>query len=137
MDAAIRPGTDDDLPAVLDLWHEADAEPTHTDDLPSLQQLLRFDPEALLVAQAGDHIVGSVIAGWDGWRGSVYRLAVAPGYRRSGLAGRLVQAAVLRLEGAGAIRLQANVVADDDPAIGFWSSTEWERQVRRVRFVRG
>ncbi len=137
MDVAIRPGTKGDLAAVLKMWQVAEAEPTHTDELPSLQQLLAFDPEALLVAQAGDDLVGSVIAGWDGWRGSIYRLAVAPNHRRSGLAGELLQAAVARLREAGAVRFQAIVVESDDGAMGFWGSTGWERQVQRIRFVKG
>jgi ribosomal protein S18 acetylase RimI-like enzyme len=137
MEVVIRPGTEDDLHAVLKLWQVAETEPTHTDDLASLQQLVASDPEALLVAQAGDDLVGSVIAGWDGWRGSIYRLAVAPAHRRRGLAGELVRAAVTRLGQAGAVRLQAIVVENDDRAMGFWSNSGWVRQAQRVRFVKG
>jgi GNAT superfamily N-acetyltransferase len=45
----------------------------------------------LLVATAHGRIVGSVIGGWDGWRGNIYRLAVVPEYRRLGIARRLVK----------------------------------------------
>lgn len=137
MGAAIRTGSAQDLEAVLKLWQAAGAEPTQTDDLRSLQQLLAFDRKALLVAQAGDHLVGSVVAAWDGWRGSIYRLAVAPSHRRHGLAGELVQAAVARLQEAGAVRLQAIVLEGDERAMGLWCSTSWKRQVHRVRFVKG
>jgi ribosomal protein S18 acetylase RimI-like enzyme len=137
MAVAIRPGKVEDLEAVLQLWRLAEAEPTHTDDLRSLEQLLAADPDALLVAHAGRGLVGTVIAGWDGWRGSVYRLAVAPSHRRRGLAGELVQAAVACLRMAGAVRLQAIVVETDDRAMAFWGSTDWERQIQRVRFVNG
>ena len=37
------------------------------------------------LAADGEHIVGSVIAGWDGWRCHLYRLAVAPARRREGI----------------------------------------------------
>jgi hypothetical protein len=33
---------------------------------------------SLLVATIDNQIVGSVIGGWDGWRGNIYRLAVTP-----------------------------------------------------------
>lgn len=137
MEFKIRTGTAEDLVALLQLWLNAEAEPTHTDDLVSLQELLAFDANALLVAQAGNDLAGSVIAGWDGWRGSIYRLAVAPEYRRQGVARKLVQAATARLEKAGAARLQAIVVENDVRAMGFWSNLGWERQVLRVRFVKG
>ena len=103
----------------------------------SLGRLITFDPSALLVAEIGDDLVGSVIAGWDGWRGSIYRLAVAPEYRRRGLARDLLGAAVARLREAGAVRLQAIVAEDDGRATGFWDSSGWERQVARARFVNG
>jgi hypothetical protein len=43
----IRRAQQDDLAAVLALWREAAAEPTRTDDLHSLAQLLAHDPHAL------------------------------------------------------------------------------------------
>ncbi len=64
----IRPATARDLESVLRLWQEADAEPTHTDNLDSLNGLLDSDPSALLIAEDGGVVVGSVIGAWDGWR---------------------------------------------------------------------
>jgi ribosomal protein S18 acetylase RimI-like enzyme len=126
-----------ELDRVLKLWRVAGAEPTHTDDLDSLDRLITFDARALLVAETGGELVGSVIAGWDGWRGSIYRLAVVPEHRRLGLAGDLIDAAVARLREAGAHRLQAIVAEDDVRATGFWDASGWERQVARARFVNG
>jgi ribosomal protein S18 acetylase RimI-like enzyme len=135
MAPTIRPAQQDDLAAVLALWRQADAEPTHTDDLHSLAQLLAHDPHALLLAEETDKIVGSVIAGWDGWRGSIYRLAVTPSHRRHGLGQRLLHAAEDRLRTAGARRLQAIVVETDSRATRFWRTTDWTEQVERLRFT--
>jgi ribosomal protein S18 acetylase RimI-like enzyme len=132
-----------DIPGVLALWSAAGAEPTHTDDAPSLQTLMKLDPEAMVVAEFdGDggadlSIVGSVIAGWDGWRGSIYRLVVHPGHRRQGLGGRLVREAEVTLARRGAVRLSAVVVESDALATSFWRASGWEEQVERLRFVRG
>jgi ribosomal protein S18 acetylase RimI-like enzyme len=127
----------DDIDAVLALWRQADAEPTHTDDHESLQRLIAHQPGALIVADTGRQLVGSVIAGWDGWRGSIYRLVVAPAHRRTGLGGRLVAEAERRLSAMGAVRLQAIVVETDARATGFWQNSGWEQQAARLRFVRG
>src|SRR5579863_5817665 len=99
----LRTGRLSDAGAVLLLWAEADAEPTRTDDVTSLQRLIAHDPAALIVADDG-RLVGSVIAGWDGWRGSVYRLVVAPSHRRRGLGRGLLAEAESRLSAAGAVR---------------------------------
>jgi len=135
--AAIRIACAGDLPAVLELWRLADAEPGHTDNIESLTKLIAHDRDALLVAVDGDAIVGSVIAAWDGWRGTVYRLAVARSHRCQGIGTELVSAAVKRLRAVGAVRLQAIAVETDARATGFWRASEWAEQVSRLRFTLG
>ncbi len=131
----IRPTEATDSADVLSLWRDAGAEPGHTDDAESIDQLMGHDPGAMIVAEANGRIVGSVIAGWDGWRGSIYRLAVAPSYRRQGLGRELLRAAESRLRARGATRLQAIVVESDPRAKSFWRASGWDEQVERLRFV--
>jgi ribosomal protein S18 acetylase RimI-like enzyme len=136
VEPVIRRGRPGDGAPVLALWREAGAHPSATDDLESLERLLAEHPGALIVAVTDAVVVGSVIAGWDGWRGSIYRLAVAPSHRRRGLGRRLVREAELRFERLGAIRLNAIVVAGDDHATSFWRSSGWDEQSKRIRFVK-
>ncbi len=137
MSVTIRTARLADVDTVLRLWDEAGAEPTHTDDVRSLGALVGNDTSALIVAEDDHAIVGSVIAAWDGWRGSIYRLAVAPPYRRRGVGGRLVREAETWLSEAGAVRLQAIVVETDRTATAFWRASGWEQQEERLRFVKG
>jgi ribosomal protein S18 acetylase RimI-like enzyme len=141
-DLSIRAGGEGDLEAVLWLWRRSCALPTVTDDLQSLRALLIADPGALLVAEAPaaaasgrEQVAGSLIAAWNGWRGSFYRLAVRPDHRRRGLGRRLVREGEKRLRERGAGRLDAIVAADEDAATGFWEALGYERQRDRVRFV--
>lgn len=134
----IRQATPEDIDQVLTLWSDAETEQGPTDDEPGLGDLLVRDAGSLLVATSENgRVVGSVIAAWDGWRGSIYRLAVHPRYRRRGLANQLLSAAEDRLAALGARRVQAIVVASDERATGFWRSTAWNEQVERLRFVKG
>jgi ribosomal protein S18 acetylase RimI-like enzyme len=132
----IRPAVDDDIDAVLELWERA-AEPTTTDDADAVAALLAHDAGALLVAEESGEIVGSVIAGWDGWRGSIYRLSVAPTRRRQGLGRQLLAAAEDRLHDLGVRRMHAIVIGADDRAVAFWQTSAWEDQDGQVRYVRG
>src|ERR1700733_5198016 len=125
--ADLRPATPDDVAPVLAFWLRA-AEPTSTDSAEALAGLLRRDPGALIVAEADGRVVGSVIAGWDGWRGSIYRLAVAPEHRHRGLGQSLLRAAEDRLRELGARRAHAIVVGSNGTAVAFWQATEWEIQ---------
>jgi len=93
----IRNATEGDISSVLDMWVAADSVPTVTDSRDGLARLLRADPTALLVAEHAGVVVGSLIAAWDGWRASFYRLAVSPEHRRKGLATMLLREGERRL----------------------------------------
>lgn len=136
MQITFRAATRDDVVAVLRLWREAEAEPTSTDDVESLARLVDHDPEALVLALVDGRLVGSVIAGWDGWRGTIYRLVVAPDLRRRGLASRLLERAERRLAEQGAVRLQATVVAANPRATGFWRAGRWSENPGQLRFTK-
>jgi ribosomal protein S18 acetylase RimI-like enzyme len=131
----IRAAGPEDIPAVLSLWRDA-AAPTSTDDVDGVGALMERDPGALMVAESSGRIVGTVIAAWDGWRGSVYRIAVAPEYRRVGLGRRLLEQAEDRLRRLGVRRMHAIVVGTDAVAVGFWEASDWELQVSQLRFAR-
>jgi ribosomal protein S18 acetylase RimI-like enzyme len=135
-DVLVRIGREADLDAVIALWAAAGSEPTVTDDVGSLRRLLARDADALLVADGDGTIVGSLVAGFDGWRGSLYRLAVHPTWRRHGLGRALVRAGEARLAALGAARLDAIVVDTEDGALAFWAAVGYERQRERARFVR-
>ena len=136
MQSELRPATADDIAGVLAFWRES-AEPTSTDSDEVLASLIGRDPGALIVAVTDGRIVGTVIAGWDGWRGSIYRLAVGPDQRRSGLGQALLRAAEERLDGVGARRLHAIVVEENDVAVAFWTASDWEHQAGQLRFAKG
>jgi ribosomal protein S18 acetylase RimI-like enzyme len=133
---SIYTGTEVDVGAVLALWQQAESIPTVTDSEDGLRLLLRTDPGALLVARADGEAIGALIAAWDGWRGSFYRLAVRPDWRRRGLASALVEAGEGRLARLGAVRLTAIVATREDAAMGLWEAVGYERQAKRSRFVR-
>jgi ribosomal protein S18 acetylase RimI-like enzyme len=132
----IRTGRAADIDAVLDLWRRADASPSSTESADDVRGLLERDPEALLLADAGGGVVGSLIVGWDGWRGTFYRLAVDPRARRRGLATALVRTGEERLRGLGARRLNAIVESEEADAMAFWAAAGYELQTARSRFVK-
>jgi ribosomal protein S18 acetylase RimI-like enzyme len=132
----IRCATEDDIAAVLDLWVVAGSIPSVSDSPDGLARLLAADPEALLVAELDGVLIGSLIAAWDGWRSSFYRLAVTPEHRRKGLATMLLSEGERRLRERGAVRLTAIVVDDEAGAMIFWRAAGYEPQQHRARFVR-
>ena len=136
MTPLLRAGTIAEVEALPALWRRAEAGPSTTETADDVRWLLERDPEALLVADAEGEIVGSLIAGWDGWRGTFYRLAVDPAHRRRGLATEMVRAGEERLRALGAKRLNAIVESEEGDAMAFWASAGYELQTARSRFVK-
>jgi ribosomal protein S18 acetylase RimI-like enzyme len=134
-DWRIRAATHQDIEPVLALWRTADSLPRPGQNAEGLATLLAADADALLLAQADGAVVGSVIAAWDGWRGSFYRLAVHPDRRRQGIGTALVRAGERRLHEQRAARLTAIVADDDGQAMEFWIAAGYRRQAHRARFI--
>jgi len=118
----IRAATESDIEGVLRLWEVSGTHPTITDDMAGVARLLADAPGSLLVAVDGGLVVGAVIAAWNGWRGGIYRIAVAPSHRRIGLARALLTNGTERLSRLGARRIDAFVVRDDLFARAFWDA---------------
>jgi ribosomal protein S18 acetylase RimI-like enzyme len=132
----IRTATRRDFTAILALWRAAGILPGVSDTEDGLAGLVAREPDGLLIAESDGEAIGTLIAGWDGWRGSFYRLAVRADSRRQGLATALLREGERRLRDRGAVRLSAIVTDDDLGAMNFWRSVGYERQSERVRFIR-
>lgn len=133
----VRAATPADVDALLALWQvaaENDARPT--DSGAAVAALLARDPDACLVVELDGRVAGSVVAGWDGWRAHLYRLAVHPGARRRGLATLLLAAAEERLVALGASRLDATVLEGNDLGQSVWRARGYAPQPQWRRWVR-
>jgi ribosomal protein S18 acetylase RimI-like enzyme len=126
-----------DVPAVLAFWQIA-AEDAHrpVDTLGALATLQLRDPDALILAVDGPDIVGTIIAGWDGWRCHLYRLAVDPSRRRAGIGRVLIAAAEDRFRALGGGRVDAMVLDDNAPAHRIWRACGYRRQQEWSRWVK-
>jgi ribosomal protein S18 acetylase RimI-like enzyme len=136
-DPAIRAARAVDGPAVLAVWSIArSAHATAPDFEPDIERLLERDPDALLVAEVEGTIVGVLVAGWDGWRGNLYRLAVLPPFRRRGLGLALVRRAERRLQSLGCHRVSALVGEEDEDAVAFWEAAGYAHDASVARLVK-
>jgi ribosomal protein S18 acetylase RimI-like enzyme len=125
------------VPAVLALWDTSRSPVSVTPDTHEAVEALIAQPGAvLLLALDGDAVVGTLVVGWDGWRGNMYRLAVREDLRRRGFARELVDAGHEHLLSVGARRVTALVGAGEDAAAGLWRAAGYELDTHVHRFVR-
>jgi ribosomal protein S18 acetylase RimI-like enzyme len=134
-DIVVRPARPEDEPAILDLWATAYGKPPDPDRA-RLLSLLKERDAPVLVAEHAGRILGSLICVADGWRGNVYRLAVAPDQQRGGIARRLVEEGERKLRAAGIRRVTALVDSRDEAAVGLWSAAGYEPEPTTARFVK-
>jgi ribosomal protein S18 acetylase RimI-like enzyme len=132
----LRPCRDEDVATVLDLGRRAEAVPRPTDRPDALQRRLEWDRQLFVLAWDGDRLVGSLMGGWDGWRGQMYRLAVDPDYRRLGIARRLVETVEARLLELGAERITSLVFVHEPGAADFWRGLGYRPDPSTARYAK-
>ena len=133
---SIRECGGEEAQSLLDLWRRAEATVTYTDTIEDIQQVIGDLAAIVLVAVADGQLVGSIIGTFDGWRGNLYRLAVHTGYRRQGIARKLVSEVEKRLVKRGVKRITALVEKDHPRATGFCDARGYEVDPNMVRYFR-
>jgi ribosomal protein S18 acetylase RimI-like enzyme len=117
-----------DYAAALNLWQNAGegVRIGPSDEPQEIQKKLARDPDLFLVAEdENHHLAGTVIGGFDGRRGMVYHLAVAPEYRHKGLASQLMAEIEARLRAKGCIKAYLLVKKGNQAAMSLYQDRGW------------
>jgi ribosomal protein S18 acetylase RimI-like enzyme len=124
---------------VVKLWTGCGLTRPWNDPCADFRRAIDHAGSAILIARDERAIAGSVMAGYDGHRGWVYYLAVAPERRRAGLGRVLMDAAEAWFRERGCPKIQLMVRDDNDEAVAFYRALGLEVQKVRVlgRFLDG
>jgi len=116
----IRPFQGTDEAAVVALWRRCELTRPWNDPHQDIARKLTAQPELFLVGELGDALVATVMAGFDGHRGWVNYLAVAPEHRKRGLGRQLMEHVETCLKERGCPKLNLQVRAGNQAVIEFY-----------------
>jgi ribosomal protein S18 acetylase RimI-like enzyme len=105
---------------VIELWRQCELIRPQNDPHRDIQRKLRAQPGLFLVGVMNEAIVATVMAGYDGHRGWLNYLAVAPDCRQRGLGRKIVAEAERLLRNAGAAKINLQVRTTNRQVIEFY-----------------
>lgn len=123
MDVVIRTYEPADRDGVVALWRSVWPNPRpHNDPGADIDRMISVSPDLFVVAEVENSVGGTVMAGWDGQRGWIYRLAVRPELRRRGIGSLLMGDVEDRLASRGCHKVNLQLRPDDKTAVAFYEA---------------
>ena len=111
----IRAFEEADETDVVALWQTCDLVVPWNDPVKDIQRKLRVQRDLFLVGFSNGRLVASLMSGYEGHRGWINYLAVAPGHRRQGFGRRMMDAAEALLRELGCPKISLQVRRSKTP----------------------
>ena len=127
----IRPVRAEDTEAIIALWRDVFPEyndPTRPqrDPRANIVRKLTFGDGLFWLIEVDQRIVGTAMAGYDGHRGWIYSIGVAPAARRRGHAHALLAHAETQLRALGCPKINLQVLSAKEEAQHFWHAAGYQ-----------
>ena len=121
---SIRPYSDStDRQHIVALWKSAlGYNAAHNDPELAIDKKVAMNDCLLFVAVDGDVVVGTIMGGYDGHRGWIYSLAVAPSYRRQGIGTRLMARVEEALTTKGCMKINLQIAEGNECVAEFYAA---------------
>ena len=116
----IRPFRIEDQAPVIQLWRDCGLVVPANNPEADIQAKLKVQPELFLVGTSGEEVMATAMAGYEGHRGWINYLAVAPDYRRRGYGRRLMRRVEEILGALGCPKINLQVRTRNTDVIHFY-----------------
>ena len=116
----IRPFQTGDQEAVVSLWRQCDLVRPWNDPGKDIRRKLQVRSEWFLVGELNSKIIACVMVGYEGHRGWLNYLAVAPEHRRCGYARAIVAEAERLLRQAGCPKINLQIRTSNHGVLEFY-----------------
>lgn len=116
---------------VIALWQTVFGyESAHNRPAVAIDKKLAMADGLFFVALAGEQVIGTIMAGYDGHRGWIYSVAVAPTHRRQGLGSQLVTHAERALTARGCVKINLQIMPENAAVTAFYAALGYAEEPR-------
>lgn len=125
-DFIIRQYHTDDQQGVIDLWTQCGLVTPQNNPKRDIQRKLQVNPEWFLVGELEGEIVATCMTGYEGHRGWINYLAVAPEYRHKGFAAQIMLDAERIMRDAGCPKINLQIRTSNTSVIEFYKAMGYD-----------
>ncbi len=135
----IREYTEADYHVVISLWLDCHLIESTRNASPEHLSAMRQRNKGLFLVYEDNQgkVIGTVMGGWDGWRGWIYKLAVAEEFRKSGIASQLVNEVSNRFSKMGVSIARAYIEKTNNASLSLFTKLGFERMDNFVIVTNG
>lgn len=123
-----------DYEEVITLWERCDLNESTGDPELDIERKLQCGADLFLVAEVTGEVVGTIMGGYDGIRGTAVYLAVHPEYRGRGIANALVSRLEKKLIARGCAKIELLLNEEFDAATCMFEKMLYEEE-QPVRLI--
>jgi len=127
MSLTFTPMTIEDYDEIHSLWKTVPGIGlSEADSRENIEIYLSRNPEQNFVCKSSGKIVGTILCGNDGRRAYIHHTAVAPEYRRQGIAAELVRLAMNAQRKRGITKCHLFIFNENETGKAFWRKMGFE-----------
>jgi ribosomal protein S18 acetylase RimI-like enzyme len=116
---------------VIALWKSVlGYDAPHNEPSLAIDKKIAVRDELFFVATAEGRVIGTVMAGYDGHRGWIYSVAVAPEHRRRRIGSQLVRRAEQALTSRGCVKINLQIMEGNESVTAFYASLGYSIEKR-------
>lgn len=112
---------------VVELWRRCGLLVPWNDPAADISRKMNQQPELFLTGILSETVVATVMAGYEGHRGWINYLAVAPEYRGRGFGRQMMTAAEERLSSLGCPKINLQIRAGNSAAAAFYQGLGYRK----------
>lgn len=116
---------------VIDLWQAVFGyEAAHNSPEVSIEKKIKNKDGLFFVAEIGQRVIGTIMAGYDGHRGWIYSIAVDPQHQKQGIGSDLLTFTQKKLTSLGCLKVNLQIMQGNKAVQRFYIANGYSVEQR-------